>query len=131
MRTIRNFKDLWYQLKLFLNLQKGNSLGGNWEGGGGWWIFPHLNFLFPPHTHLIEIVIFLGGAFPLFLCSNCLERTYFQPFSIVILICVMNILFPWNLSILYVIYYLSPNGFSYIDSVHFLHTECEGPCLIT
>ena len=44
MRTIRTFKNLWYQLKLFLNLQKGNSLRGNWEGGGGGRIFPHLNF---------------------------------------------------------------------------------------
>ena len=43
----------------------------------------------------------------------------------------MNMLFPWNLNILYIIYYLSPNAFSYIVSAHFLHKECDGPCLVT
>ena len=54
-----------------------------------------------------------------------------QPFSVVILIRAMSILFPWNLNILYIIYYLSPNAFSYIVSAHFLDKECEGPCLVT
>ena len=70
------------------------------------------------------------GGIPPFLCAHCLEKTYIQPFSVVIIIRAMNILFPWNLNILYIIYYLSPKAFSYIVYAHFLDTECEGPCLI-
>ena len=70
-----------------------------------------------------------GGILP-FLYYHCLEKAYIQPFSVVIIIRAMNILFPWNLNILYIIYYLSPKAFGYIVYAHLLDTECEGPCLI-
>ena len=31
----------------------------------------------------------------------------------------------------FAIYYLSPDGFSFVVSTHFLHTYYEDPCLIT
>ena len=47
-----------------------------------------------------------GGAFLPILCAHCLERTYFHPFSIIILIRALCIPFPWNLNVLYIIYHL-------------------------
>ena len=47
---------------------------------------------------------FLGGAFPQFLHAHYQERTYFQTFFIIILICASWILFPWKLNILYILY---------------------------
>ena len=64
----------------------------------------------------IEIVILWGGAFLSFVSVYFLKRTYFQPCSIIILICVVCIIFLWNLNLLYIIYHL-------IHSVTlFLHT---------
>ena len=61
-----------------------------------------------------------------FQCTHC---PYFQPFSIVTLICALCILPPWKFSILY----SSPNAFSYIYivSTHFLQAEYEDLYLIT
>ena len=102
-----------------MNLQKGYSLWGNWRVGN----IPPLELLVSaPHPLNGNNNFFEEGTFSPFLYVHCLERTYFQQFSIEILICVMNILFLWNLNILHIIYYLSPNAFSYIVFKHFLHT---------
>ena len=50
--------------------------------------------------------------------AHWLERTYFQPFSIIILICALCILFLWNLNTLYTIYHLMHL------ITQFLHTFC-------
>ena len=47
-----------------------------------------------------------GRVFPIFLRAHYLERTYFQPFFIIVSICASCIFFPWNLNILYIHYHL-------------------------
>ena len=68
---------------------QGYTSGGNWGG---------------ILSHSIEIVNF-GEEYPPFLPAHYLERTYFRPFSI-ILVCTLCILLQWNLNILYIIYHL-------------------------
>ena len=63
--------------------------GGNWGEGD----LPPLELLVSALRPLNRNSKFFGcGAFPPFLCAHCLERT-----------CAMNIFFPWNLNILYII----------------------------
>ena len=61
---------------------------------------------------------FWSRTFHQFLHVHYPEWTFFQLFSIIILICALCILFPWNLNIIFVIYHL----------LHlvtwFLHTLC-------
>ena len=78
-----------------------------------------------------QFFFFRGGArenILAFLHAHYLEKTYFQPFFIIILICASTILFPWNLNE-YTTYYLSPDPFCYIVSTLFLYAEYEEPCL--
>ena len=68
------------------------------------------------------------GSIPAFLHAHYLQKTYFQPFFIIILICASSILFPWNVNE-YTTYYLSPDPVCYIVSALFLYAEYEEPCL--
>ena len=65
-----------------MNKQTTFFLGGGGGGGGG------------------------QGSISPFLHARYLERTYFQPSFIIILLYTSCLLFPWNLNILYNIYHL-------------------------
>ena len=59
----------------------------------------------PPHSPLNRNSNFLGGAFPPFPLDHYLERTYFKPFSIIILTRALCKLFRCHLNI-HIIYHL-------------------------
>ena len=125
--SLKSYAKVDYLNSIFNSNNQGYSSGGNWGDS------LYLNLL-PPHS--VEKVAFCffvfflgGGVFPQFLNPHDLERTYFQPFSIIILICALCILFPWNLNLRYIIYHL--DAFSDVVSTHFLQAGYEDPCLIT
>ena len=97
----------------FLSVHKymRNSSGGKGKDWGeislAWIYFPPLN----RNSKCFE------GPFPPFLDANYLERTYFRPFSIIILICALYTLCT---QFEFTMHNLLPDAFSYVVSTYFL-----------
>ena len=70
-----------------------------------------------------QTTFFRGGSISPFLHAHYLERTYFQPFLIIILACASYIIFPWNINIS--IYHVL-----FITWFVLLRSLYEEPCLI-
>ena len=101
-------------------------LQGYYSGDGAWGKFPPLELA---SFQSIKIVDYEAGAFSLFsTCSISGKNIFSAIFHNNLNMCFVHS-FPMELE--YIIYYLSPDAFSYVVSTLFLHAEHQDKVKLT